>query len=188
MENEINKKLQERILSGTDLSRIVIAHRDFPSEPKKAFRKWDRKTPYSVHPIWCATTIATETTLDEITRLEGYLTLLYHDTLEDSTMPLPNDLPPRIKQLVQEMTFSGGSKQEMQEIWTKPKEVKLYKLYDKVSNLLDGNWMTDEKRQAYEDYTHALSKDVIKNYGELNITQLAKNILRIQEMKGDSEK
>jgi len=45
------------------------------------------------------------------------------------------------------MTFEGGSEQEIVEIWDKPTEIRLYKLYDKVSNLLDGAWMKDEKRK-----------------------------------------
>jgi hypothetical protein len=176
MENKIIEEIRSRILSGKDLSNIILAHAKYPEKPKKAFRKWDGKTPYATHPIWCATTISTETNLDEKTRLEGYLALLYHDVLEDTITLLPNDLPERVKQLVQEMTFQGGSKQEMQEIWTRPREVILYKLYDKVSNLLDGSWMDTEKRKEYEEYTQKLAEDVMKNYGKLNITRIAKAI------------
>ncbi len=157
---------------------IINAHQENPKKPSKAFRKWDGKTPYWTHPLWCAMTILTETTLDETTRQEGFLTLLYHDILEDTTQKLPEGTSSRIEYLVQQMTFEGGSPQEMQEIWTKPKEVRLYKLYDKVSNLLDGSWMGKEKREKYERYTLALREDVQKNYGELNITNMAMAIFR----------
>ncbi len=159
-----------------DLNFIHLAHQKHPKEGKKAFRKWDRRTPYFVHPVWCATTILTETRLNEKTRLEGYYTLLYHDVLEDTLLELPSNLDTRIKELVMHMTFEGGSKQEMQEIWQKPKEVRLYKLYDKVSNLLDSSWMDLEKKREYLNYVGRLSFDVKTNYGELNIVRIAHSL------------
>ena len=66
----------------------------------------------------------------------------------------------------------------MQKIWTKPKEVKLYKLYDKVSNLMDGTWMSPEKMAQYKDYTSRLCSEAEMNYGDLNITRIARGILR----------
>ncbi|MFA5302934.1 MAG: hypothetical protein WC393_00155 [Candidatus Nanoarchaeia archaeon] len=154
---------------------IMKAHKDYAKKPSKACRKWDGKTEYSIHPIWCAMTIAAETSLDELTRTEGITALLYHDVLEDTNYK-PN-LEERIDYLVKEMTFEGGSKQEMQEIWNKPKEVRLYKIYDKVSNLMDGSWMSEEKRKDYENYLNKLIIDVEQNYGELNITKMAKSII-----------
>lgn len=160
-----------------DVDYVIEAHRDHSAEPHKAFRKWDGKTPYHVHPIWCATMIATETTLDDKTREDGVLTLLYHDVLEDTNRPLPDWLSLRVKTLIGEMTFRKGSSQEMQEIWEKTQEVRLYKLYDKVSNLLDGNWMNDEKRKACSDYTRRLCEDAERNYGILNITEIGRAIV-----------
>lgn len=159
-----------------ELTFTINAHRNNPKKPSKAFRKWDGKTPYAIHPIWSAMTIMTETTLDEKTRQEGYLTLLYHDILEDTNVKLPIDTPKRIEHLVKEMTFEGGSEEEMRLIWDKSQEVRLYKLYDKVSNLLDGTWMTREKREKYEGYLERLTQDVERNYGTLNITKIARAI------------
>jgi len=159
-----------------DLQNVVMAHTDMPTKPSKAVRKWDGRTPYYIHPIWCAATLATETTLDEITREEGVQALLYHDILEDTTT-LPEELSERVKYLVREMTFEGGSEQEMEGIWEKPTEIKLLKLYDKVSNLLDGIWMDTEKRKTYMEYTKRLCKEVEQNYGELNITRIARAIV-----------
>jgi hypothetical protein len=159
-----------------EIKFTINAHQNHPKKPSKAFRKWDGKTPYSIHPIWSAMTILTETSLDEKTRIEGYKTLLYHDIKEDTNQPLPANLESRIIELVNHMTFKGGSEQEMQEIWEKPKEVRLYKLYDKVSNLLDGSWMTSEKREKYEEYLGKLTQDAEKNYKTLNITKIARAI------------
>jgi (p)ppGpp synthase/HD superfamily hydrolase len=156
---------------------VLEAHQDYPRESSKAFRKWDGKTPYFIHPLWCATTIATETDLDEKTRQEGYLSLLYHDVLEDTTQSLSEKLEQRIIELVENMTFLDGISQERQEIWGKPREVRLYKLYDKVSNLLDGSWMSDEKKREYQDYTQDLCKNVEQNYGPLNITKIARGVM-----------
>ncbi|MEI6849657.1 MAG: hypothetical protein WCK29_01335 [archaeon] len=163
-----------------EISFTIDAHQNHPKKPSKAFRKWDGKTPYSIHPIWSAMTILTETDLDEKTRMEGYQTLIYHDVKEDTNKPLPSNLESRILELVNHMTFEGGSEQEMQEIWGKPKEVRLYKLYDKVSNLLDASWMTTEKRAKYEEYLGKLTLDAEKNYGILNITKIARAIGRIK--------
>jgi len=161
-----------------DLQYIINAHSNYPKKPSKAFRKCDGKTPYWVHPLWCATTIASETSLDEKTKQKGILTLLYHDILEDTTQEIPEWLPKRINYLVREMSFKNGSKQEMKEIWYKPKEIRLYKLYDKVNNLMDGSWMSHEKRKKYEDYIRKLSEDVQGNYDELNIIRIAEEIAR----------
>jgi hypothetical protein len=159
------------------INLVIDAHNNFPKEPQKAFRKWDARTPSSVHPVWCATTILTEYSLSPKTRIDGFYTLLYHDIIEDTTKKLPLDTNPRIKKLVSDMTFYGGNNEEMLSIWSKPKEVRLFKLYDKVSNLLDGSWMSDEKRKVYEDYTAKLCKDVESNYGTLNITVMASAII-----------
>lgn len=160
------------------INSMIEAHQNHPRKSNKAYRKWDGATPYFNHPLWCATTISTETNLDDKTRNEGYLSLLYHDVLEDTTQKLPEGLEERIIQLVENMSFEKGNGQERWEIWEKPREVRLYKLYDKVSNLLDGSWMSDEKRQEYVKYTQELCQDVEQNYGDLNITRIARGLLK----------
>jgi len=140
------------------INYIMEAHGTLPKKPSKAFRKWDGQTPYSIHPIWCAMTIAAETALDEKIKNEGIITLLYHDIPEDTNAELPEHSE-REKFLIGEMTFQNGSQQEIGEIWDKPKEIRLYKLYDKVSNLLDANWMTAEKRAEYNGYAQKLMND-----------------------------
>lgn len=173
-------KMDERIETKKmkqDLQKVIESHGLHPKKESKAYRKWDGETPYSMHPIWCAMTILTETELDEEIRMEGYQALLYHDILEDTTVNLPDWISERVRELVAEMTFPGGSRQEMNEIWNKPRETRLCKLYDKVSNLMDGSWMDSTKRQEYENYTKRLCEDVERNYGELNITRIARGIV-----------
>lgn len=159
-----------------DVIYTLQAHSDCPKSPSKAVRKWDGKTPYYIHPLWCATMIATETNLDEKTRGEGIQVLLYHDFLEDTAALLPSYLPDRIIELVRHMTFENTA-QEMQLIWDKPAEIRLYKLYDKTSNLLDSSWMDNEKLLAYSHYTDQLCLDAERNYGKLNITTIAKAVI-----------
>ena len=124
------------------LANDCISAHNFPVKPSKAVRKWDGKTPYSVHPIWCATMILHETVLAEEIRVDGSQALLFHDVLEDTLAELPSYLSDRVKKLVQDMTFES-SDVEMLKVWDKPIEVKLFKLYDKVSNLMDARWMPD---------------------------------------------
>lgn len=158
-----------------DIDYIMDAHSNHPRKESKAFRKWDGKTPYYIHPLWCATTIAAETKLDDRTREEGVLTLLYHDILEDTTKDLPSWLDERIKQLIQMMTYEGIV-EEINKIWKKPKEIRLYKLYDKVNNLLDWQQSSVIKHERYKEYTRRLCEDVRRNFGELNITRIAEAI------------
>ncbi len=65
----------------------------------------------------------------------------------------------------------------MELIWAKSPEVRLLKLYDKTSNLMEGIWMNREKRERYAAYSLNLCDDVEKNYGELNITKIARAII-----------
>lgn len=166
-----------------DINYVIRAHSSCPREPHKAYRKWDGKTPYSIHPIWCGLTILTETTLSERDRHDGALALFYHDIAEDTTAPLPRWLSEEVVRLVHNMTFFGGFKEEVDGIWSKSPFVRLLKLYDKVSNLLDGRdtWMPKKDdplyRQKYEGHTLQLCADAEKNFGKLNITIIARKIL-----------
>lgn len=139
-------------------------------------RLWDEQTPYAIHLIWCATTLLTETNLPEKIRFEGSIALLYHDILEDTSSDLKSDLSPKIVRWIQAMTFPGGFDQEQQELFTRTKVVRLLKLYDKTSNLLDGVWMPKELSQTYVAFTKKLIEDVRENFGELNITKIATTI------------
>ncbi len=50
---------------GELINFAITAHQDFSRKPSKTVRLWDKDTPYSVHPIWCAMTLLHETDLPE---------------------------------------------------------------------------------------------------------------------------
>lgn len=66
--------------------------------------------------------------------------------------------------------------QERDELWSRSKEIKLLKLYDKVSNLLDGAWMKPDKWNVYVEHTKRLAVDVELGFGLLGIVKIARAI------------
>lgn len=151
------------------------AHIDLPFTPNDAIRFHDRTTPYIVHPIWCAMTIMTETTLSEPLRLNGCQALMWHDVLEDTHVDLPIDTDREVRQMIQDMSFENFA-DEKTLIWTRSKEIRLLKLYDKASNLLDASHYSIDKWNNYVEFTQSLIVDVENNYGSLNIIKIAKSI------------
>lgn len=143
-------------------------------------RRHDGVTPYFVHPAWAAFTIMQEPRLSLGVRWLGFRGLCLHDVSEDTTLELPEWVPPVIRRIVELMSFES-SQVEMEEIWSRPRIIRLFKLFDKVSNLLDGTWMDSREpgyRRRYEHYTLALADDVESNYGLLNICQIARAICK----------
>lgn len=159
------------------LDFVIEAHQEHPKKPGNELRYWDMKTPYFIHPLWCAMTIMTETKLPEKVREKGALVLLFHDVLEDTTKGLPNDLSAEVLEAVEAMTFES-IEEEMEKIWSRGDEMILFKLYDKVSNLLDAVWMKPEQRREYEKYTYKLLERVNEKYGELNITGISRSLIK----------
>ncbi|MFH0960254.1 MAG: hypothetical protein V1897_16295 [Pseudomonadota bacterium] len=146
-------------------------------------RKWDKKTPYAIHPLWCAITFLQETKLSgdaKRRRVQCALALLFHDFKEDTTAVLPQWLPRGTVELVNSMTFSVEADStviEMRQVWKRLPIVRLLKLDDKVSNLMDGVWMSDEKwNTQYVPYVLQLATDVERNYGDLNIVRVARAV------------
>lgn len=146
-------------------------------------------------------TFLQETELPEsIDRETGALALLWHDVAEDTTQG-PESIPDWIcshkdrlvvVELVRQMTFTGeaGSTAiEIQEIWDRPPIIRLLKLYDKTSNLLDGTWMSDEKwNEQYVPYVLELADDVEANFGKLNIVRIARAVAKPRKNKKGEEK
>lgn len=155
---------------GKYIQFIIQAH-------EGAIRGWDGETPYSIHPLWCSMTIYTETTLPKNIRDDGATILLFHDVIEDTSFSLPEGLSNSVLKGIKDMTFMEGMRQEMVEIWSKEPRIRLYKLYDKISNLLDSLWMSPEVKEIYMNYTSKLLVDVERNYGPLNIVKIAHAIL-----------
>lgn len=158
------------------IQHTVRAHSHFANTPRDVVRLWDQQTPYAIHPIWCAMTLLAETTLPTNIRYHGYPALLWHDTLEDTTLPLPAECDPVVRRLVEEMTFRNLD-DEFVNVWTRSGTAKLLKLYDKVSQFLDGTLLSDTRWNPLLAYTHKLQAFAELRYGsELNILKIARAV------------
>ena len=120
-------------------------------------------------------TLLTDLDLEIELRVRGYQALLWHDVLEDTNLPLPDDTSDDVRALVNELTFNSF-REERGLIWGKSTEAKLLKAYDKVSNLLDGRWMNTQKWNVNVEYTERLLDYVAVHYGELNIVRIGRAV------------
>ncbi len=144
-----------------------------------AVRKFDGKTPAVTHLLDCWTEILNEPRLSEGDRAAGSLALLFHDVIQDTTVPPPDFLSPRVLQLVQDMTYKGGTEEEMVHIWEKEPFVILLKLYVKYSNWKTMGWATEAKKTSYRDYIQRLIDAVVLVYGpDLNVVRAAQALIR----------
>lgn len=159
-----------------DLAYIIKAHNTKARKPENRVRNFDCKTLYYIHSIWCASMIRQEPSLPEDIRIMGSQALLYHDVVEDTTAELPSWLSEDVRSLVGELTFKS-SEDEWQNLWGKPKEVRLLKLYDKTNNMMDSTWMKPNRRQQHLTHLQRLCEDVEQNYGVLNITKIARTLI-----------
>lgn len=157
------------------IAHAHAAHALHGNTPQDSVRFHDRETPYIVHPLWCAASLLQEPALPRDLREKGALALLWHDTLEDTTLPLPEGTSDEVARLVEGMSFASFD-EERQELWTRSSEIKLFKLYDKVSNLLDGAWMKPAKWNIYVDHTLRLASEVECLFGELGIVKMGRAI------------
>jgi hypothetical protein len=73
------------------------------------------------------------------------------------------------------MTFASFS-EEREQIWKCSETARLLKLYDKVSNLLDGSWMADAKWDDYVAHTESLGLFASQRFGDLNIVRITRAI------------
>lgn len=179
-------QLPFRVLAATDICRAWEAHQDHALDEEGKYRKFDPTVPYVAHPIWCAMTIWCEPNLPSELRHVGARVLLYHDQPEETSKELPAHLSAQVTGFVDDMTFPGGSAQERSEIWFRPAEVRLFKLYDRVSNLFDGSWMEEKQRDTHFRYLRALNADVKQNYPGLNISLIADALFESHKLAGFS--
>lgn len=156
---------------------MIEAHSNFPRKASKGFRKFDGRTPFWVHPSWCATTLLAEESLPEELRVRGAHALLLHDVVEDTTIPLPADTPAEVVTLVETMTYAGGFAEERVHVWEHSEEVRLLKLYDKGSNMLSEGCLDPIRRAETREYVSRLVDDVERNYGSLNIVKIVRALL-----------
>lgn len=154
---------------------IREAHMDAAISPEDSVRFHDHCTPYIIHPIWCAMTLLTETQLPEQLRLDGYLALMWHDVPEDTYANLPDNFNDEVRDLVHGMAFASLAV-EREKVWERPETVRLLKLYDKTSNLLDASHLSTQRWNTLVEFTLRLAGDVEANFGELNIVKIARAI------------
>ena len=143
------------------------AHANDAKKPKNSVRLHDGKTPYGVHPTTAAGMAAQEPYLSYEMRAQAFKALALHDTDEDTNGGVPVGTPIDIVQLVKELTVQGGSAQDFAELPSKPPFVQLLKLYDKLSNLMDGVGSKGWMRSRGDDYvkTYVLNTlDVYKRH------------------------
>lgn len=157
------------------LALAYDAHQNHARTEKGRFRRHDGQTPYFVHPLWASTTLMHEQVIEVEVRWIGARALLLHDVKEDTTLEIPDWVPPEIVRWVDEMTFVSFE-DEVDRIWGRHRFTVLLKLYDKVSNLIDSSWMESrlpEYRQKYVDFTGRLAGSVLNGWGELAIVKFA---------------
>ena len=167
------RKVAQQIVDSVAFTKY--AHIDSSITPADSVRFHDQSTPYIIHPIWCAMTIMTETSLDEALRLNGYQALMWHDVLEDTCAELPPGVSDDVRTLIKAMTFSSFA-DEKAHIFARPATARLLKLFDKTSNLLDGSHLSSTKWNDYVQFTHLLIADVEAQFGNLNIVKIARAI------------
>ncbi len=166
------------------INQVAEGHQEKINKFGKTIRNLPKgDNPYFIHPVWCATMMLHEPTLEDSIRVPGAIALLFHDIPEDTTLSLPTDLPEKSKVLIEAMTVAKEEKynyssweKEKLTILEKPIEVQLLKLYDKTATLCD----MAIKQERIEEWCHIVSKlaeNVQKEYGNLNIVILAKAIV-----------
>lgn len=156
------------------------SHQHHAKTPEDLVRRHDDTTPYFVHPAWAAMSIMQEPSLPLGMRWMGFRVLTLHDVLEDTTQGIPEWVPLEVRENVKLMSF-GSLSAERKEVWSRSESIRLFKLYDKASNLLDGAWMDSREagyRQSYEQYASRLAGDVERVFGELNICRIVKVICK----------
>lgn len=171
---------------------VGVAHQEKPNKHGNPLRSFPggRENPYFTHPVWCALMMFLEPLLPDEVRIPGSLALLFHDVIEDTTTPLPEDLPRDVKRLVDALTVPklpeynySGWELEKETILEKPRLIQLLKLYDKTSSLYDMS-VREDRYQEWMTITGQLAKQVEEEFGRLNIVILAQSLIAEYRRRG----
>lgn len=146
-------------------------------EPKFAKRTHDGATSALWHALWAASQVMHELALPRNTRIVGLYTELLHDVREDSDISKHQfddycrqrfdcgrwvagyvDTMTHKSFLLQAKAYYGGTAGPL---------TKLFTLYDKVSNLMDGTWMSVELLSEYLRFVEWLLDEVSRDYAEI---------------------
>ena len=156
---------------------IFRLHACFPKKPGKAFRRFDGKTAYGVHPTLAAMLFIQEELLPEDFRIRGCKALLGHDLIEDTLADLPDwCLAPGVIELVRGLTFEEGE-DSFESVWSRSDDVILLKLYDATINLMNSSCYDPEKYKLRLAKTRKLTDYVEIKFGPLNIIKIARGLL-----------
>jgi hypothetical protein len=151
----------------------------------QAYRQ-NGRVPYMAHPLWAATMLIADTEVPWKEREIGFKALILHDVLEDTSLTLPDWVEPKVKKLVQELTFKGGWEEKKAKAMSKAINIKLLMLYDVLSSMYElhvgekkhEKKTGDKKRNDWKNITIKLVMDVEKRYGNIRIVQVGKAIIK----------
>jgi len=161
----------------TMIADVFYLHQEFPKKPTNAFRKFDGKTPYGVHPTLLAMLVMHEDKMPEVDRLRRAKALLGHDLKEDTGAVLPAwCLEPDVETLINGLTFTK-EKDPLVEMWKRGDDVILTKFYDNVANLMNVGTMSPERIRQRRENVRRHCNWVLARYPELEIVKIACGLL-----------
>ena len=154
-----------------DIDAAFSAYQD-SNTSGQAYRQ-DGQVPYANHAIWAASTILLDTRLPKDVRELGYVVLLYHDVIEDTSDSLPTWISDEARRCVHEMTFQNF-RASIPLLPAKEPKVKLFILVDKLSTLIEEH-IPDEtdKRKLWKNTVLYLAEEVEKHFGKTRIVAMA---------------
>jgi hypothetical protein len=169
------------MFTGNELASMIAdvfrLHQEFPKKPSKAFRKFDGKTPYGVHPTFLAMMILQEDTMSETDRVRRAKALLGHDLNEDTTAELPSWCQEsEVLTLIDGLTFTDDQ-DPLIEMWKRGEEVILVKFYDNVANLMNVGMMTPERVAERQANVRRHLAHVKMQHPGLEIIKIAEGLL-----------
>lgn len=130
--------------------------------------------PYANHAIWAATTVLLDVHLPQKIRELGYVVLLYHDVLEDTSAAIPPWVSEEALHCINEMTFKNF-RSSLAEIPGKSPLIKLFILVDKLSTLIEEHIApVPEKRKLWRDTVAYLANEVEAHFGRTRIVIMAR--------------
>ncbi|MFH0952458.1 MAG: hypothetical protein V1838_04730 [Patescibacteria group bacterium] len=136
--------------------------------------------PFCSHPMFGALLLLHDIKLPYELRKLGFRVLMRHDIKEDTGYPLSeaNTDPPALRYV--DMMTHNTWQEEMDSTPGKPIEVKLFKLIDKISTIMDYDMVTgqgEEKARQWLSYAKQLLKEVQAYYGECDTVVIARAVI-----------
>lgn len=139
-----------------------------------------KSVPFVTHPLWCALMVLNDTSLPQAQRELGFKVLLLHDVLEDTTLPLPQNLPEEVVNLVQAMTYKNFA-EEKTIVPQKSPFVQFLKVIDKVATIYDNHGndtvIKPERKKDWRAYTELLLTNTEAEFGATQSYRVAKLIV-----------